>query len=199
MQNLHCGANMARLSKAAAIAIVVLGSPPVAFGQGTGHAVVREEQSKAFIIASGGSFYSIAADGWFTVGGIGIGREFGQRFSLEVDVARSGLETPANRLGRGSSEMSFKTPITTGSVAARAGLPFAPALFFGAGAGVLYFDGSKDRVGNFGASTLMGIVGGGRRITNRVFGRLEGHYLVVRHPPFNGVNVEIVGAVGLRL
>ena len=193
----HAG-KTARLLKATVNATLALTVPTLVYAQSVAHHVVREEQSKTFIVGSGGSFYSIAADGWFAEGGIGIGREFGQRLSVEVDVSHSRLETPANRFGRGSSDVYFQTPIIAGSVSSRTAMPFAHALFLGAGAGVLYFDGSKDQVGKFVASTLMGIVGGAGRITNRVFGRLEGHYLVVRHPPFNGVNVEVVGAVGLH-
>ena len=186
------------LPKATIIAIVALTLPTLVYAQSVADHVAPREKSNFFATASAGSFYSNPANRWYPEGGIGVGRMFGRRLSLEINLSHSRLETPAAYFGPGSPELYLKTPITSAAIGGRAALPFAPALFLGAGAGILQFDGSKDHIGKFGASTLMGIVGGTRRITTGVFGRLEGHYLVVRHPPFNGVNVEIVGAVGLR-
>jgi hypothetical protein len=198
MENARHATKGAHLPKATIVAILLFAMPGLVDAQSIAHPVAREEQGKSFIIASGGSFYSIAANRWYAEGGIGAGREFGRRLSLEIGLSYSPLETSAAHFGPGSPDSLLKTPIISAAITARAALPFAPALFFGAGAGVLQFDASKDQMGKFGASTLMGILGGAHRITNKVFGRLEGHYLVVRHPPFNGVNVEIVGTVGVH-
>jgi hypothetical protein len=154
-------------------------------------------QNQFFITISGGSFYTIAADSWYADAGIGIGREIGRGIALEIDLAHSPLETPSNHIPYAPSGVNFKTPVTTLAVAARVTVPFAPALFFGAGGGVLHFDGS-DGVASFATPTAMGILGLQKAITRRTFARVEGHYRVDRHPPFNGINGEIIGVIGLR-
>jgi hypothetical protein len=162
--------------------------------------------NRFFITASGGSFYTIAADSWYPDVGIGIGRDIGRRVALEIDLSHSPLETPSDHVLYTPSsdhiayprrDVNFKTPVTMLTAAARVTVPFAPALFVGAGAGLLHFEGS-DGVATFATATAMGIFGVQRAVTRRTFARLEGHYRRDGHPPFNGINGEIVGVVGVR-
>lgn len=171
--------------------------PTVMTGQSVDVSGTRGLPNRFFITVSGGSFYTIAADSWYPDAGIGIGRDVGRGIAVEIHVAHSPLRTPSDHIPYAPSGVNFKTPVTTLTAAARVTLPFAPILFLGAGGGVLHLDGS-DGVASFATPTAMGILGLQKAVTRRVFARVEGHYRRDLHPPFNGINGEIIGVVGLR-
>lgn len=185
---------MGRTSLALLICAIL---PAVATAQSIDPSGSRGLPNRFFVTVSGGRFYTIAADSWYPDVGIGIGRDIGRGVALEIDLAHSPLETPSSHVPYAPSGVNFKTPVTALTAAARVTLPFAPNLFFGAGGGVLHLDGS-DGVASFATPTAMGILGIQKVLTRRAFARIEGHYRRDLHPPFNGINGEIVGVVGLR-